>query len=208
MTSGEKGIFCESMAGLFSPPDGENFRHLFSSFPQIWTCGNGDPTVPSGFESELNTEVLSDIQKDYERLFLGRGECVSLVESAYKPWTLDPECRLSFAREKGLLMGDSALHMAAIFQCAGVEVPEQFVACPDHLVLELEFLAALYREVGDREVEQFIGDHLDWIPELKKEIMKLHPHAFYRSAVETLDLFLHRERERLEKEGYGSKSVS
>jgi len=132
---------------------------------------------------------------------------VSLIESPYKPWTQDGECRLAFAREKGLLGGDSALHMAAIFRHSGVEVPPRFAACPDHLVLELEFLSALYAEATDHEVRQFIQDHLDWIPRLKEEMIRFRPHPFYLGAVELLDLFLNHERDRLERIHHGEKSL-
>jgi TorA maturation chaperone TorD len=96
--------------------------------------------------------------------------------------------------------------VAAIFQKSGVEIPEPFKACPDHLVLELEFLSALYAEATDREVRQFIQDHLDWIPQLKIEMIRFQPHPFYLSAVELLDRFLNHERDRLERTDYGEKS--
>jgi len=129
------------------------------------------------------------------------------VESCHKPWTQDAECHLSFAREKGLLIGDSAIHMAHIFQQSGVEVPEPFRACPDHLVLELEFLSALYGEATDREAKQFIQDHLDWVSQLKEDLIRLRPHPFYLSAAELLDGFLRHERNRLEIRDDGKKNL-
>ena len=154
-------------------------------------------------------EVLyRELEKEYDRIFAGpKGGSVSLVESTYKPWTQDGECHLSFAREKGLLMGDSAAHMAAIFRQSGVEVPEKFRPCPDHLALELEFLSALYGEATDREVKQFIQDHLVWVPELKRNLIPFQPHPFYLSAVELLNFFLGKERDRLEITDDGKKSI-
>jgi TorA maturation chaperone TorD len=145
---------------------------------------------------------------EYDRLF-GRktGDSVPLVESSYKPWTQDGGCHLSFAREKGLLMGDPALHMAHIFRHSGLEVPKPFHACPDHLVLELEFLSALYGNATDREVKQFIQDHLDWVPQMRRDLNQLGPHPFYLSAAELLDGFLGHEKNRLETPDDGKKSL-
>jgi TorA maturation chaperone TorD len=213
MTPQEKEHLCDLMAGLFSPPergviDGIRKEVVFSFLANAMKSWGGDPALLIGLRTSGSPEALYvELQREYDRLFSGREEnSVSLIESPYKPWTQDGECRLSFAREKGLLGGDSALHMAAIFRDSGVEVPERFAACPDHLVLELEFLSALYAEATDREVRQFIQDHLDWLPRLKEEMIRLQPHPFYLSALELLDGFLDHERNRLERINYGEKS--
>jgi TorA maturation chaperone TorD len=73
--------------------------------------------------------------------------------------------------------------------------------------LELEFISTLYRCATDLEVEQFIKDHLDWIPLLKEEIERSDPHPFYRSALGVLDLFLGQERKRLEEKRNGEKAI-
>jgi len=70
-------------------------------------------------------------------------------------------------------------------------------------VLELELLSLLYRFKTNIEIKAFIDHHLDWIPSLKKEFERFHPHPFYVSALEILNLFLRRERERLEVEEHG-----
>jgi TorA maturation chaperone TorD len=201
------------MAGLFSPPEREVIDEIrkgdvFSFLTDAMKSWAGDPALLIGLQTGGSPQDLYfELQGEYDRLFSGKGEkSVSLVESPYKLWTQDQECRLSFAREKGLLRGDSALHMAAIFRDSGVEVPERFDSCPDHLVLELEFLSALYAEATDRQVGQFIQDHLDWLPRLKEEMIRLQPHPFYLSALELLDGFLDHERDRLERIDHGEKS--
>jgi TorA maturation chaperone TorD len=213
MTPSEKEQFCELMAGLFSPPQREivdeiRKGNLFSFLTKAMKSWGRDPALLTGLHASGGQEAFhAELQGEYHRLFSGReGASISLIESPHKPWTQDRGCRLSFAREKGFLKGDAALHMADIFQKLGIDVAESFRDCPDHLVLELEFLSALYGEATDREVKQFIQDHLDWIPQLKKEMMELRPHSFYLSAVELLDLFLTHERDRLERFGYGKKS--
>jgi TorA maturation chaperone TorD len=214
MTPREKEHLCALMAGLFAPPergviDEARKDEFFSFLANAVKSWGGDPSLLIGLQTSGSPEGFqSELRGEYDRLFSGvGGESVSLIESPYKPWTRDGECRLPFAREKGLLQGDSALHMEAIFQSSGVEVPEPFRGCPDHVVLELEFLSSLYAQATDREVRQFIQDHLDWIPRLKKDLIRFQPHPFYLSAVEMLDLFLTHERDRLERIDHGEKSV-
>jgi TorA maturation chaperone TorD len=212
MTARERENLCELMAALFSPPEVEGierfYREVFLLEEYVRFRG-GDAAILFGLKTESDAENFShELRREYDRLFSGKDQgSVSLVESCHKPWTQDAECHLSFARGKGLLRGDSALHMEAVFQQTGVEVPEPFRACPDHLVLELEFLSALYGEATDREVRQFIQDHLDWVPQLKKELIRLHPHPFYLSAAEFLDEFLSTERNRLEIRDDGKKNL-
>jgi len=214
MTAREKEKFCKLIAAMFSPPEREMSEHIqtgriHSFLRQYLPAWGSDETLLAGFKAVADPEVyFAEWEREYDRLFSGVGrEKASLIESCYKPWTQDPGCQLSFAHGQRLLMGDSALHMTALFQHAGIEVPESSKACPDHLVLEMEFLSALYGRATDREIRQFIIDHLDWIPGLKKELIRFLAQPFYISAIEVLDLFLNRERKRLEIEDHGEKSI-
>ncbi len=112
-----------------------------------------------------------------------------------------------FAASTGLLMGDCALHMQEIYRQLSLEVPEEFRSMPDHLVLELEFLALLYRFASDEQIERFIEDHLDWIPELKGAMEKANPHPFYRNAVELIHLFLQHETKNGKVKDHGQKKI-
>ena len=152
-------------------------------------------------------ESLSALQEEYTRLFGEWEEKISLVESTYKPWTKDKECGMVFAASKGLVMGDYALHMLELYRQSSLEVPEAYRSRPDHLVLELEFLALMYRSASDEQIERFIGDHLDWIPELKEAMEKAKPHPFYRNAVELLHLFLQNETKNGKVKDHGQKKI-
>jgi TorA maturation chaperone TorD len=100
-------------------------------------------------------------------------------------------------------MGDSALHLLALYQQCGLEVEEEYRGMPDHLVMELEFLSFLYQRATDKEIKRFIEDHLDWVTPLREKFKEFHSHPFYRSALEVLLLFLRKEEERLEVEYHG-----
>ena len=206
MNNQEKESFCQALATLFYTPDRElareiyqgNLYSFFENYVQRW---ERDGDLSKGFLMQGDTErILRDLEAAYERLFAGvSSERIPLIESCYKPWTQDPHCPLPFACEKGLLMGDSALHLSALYRQCGLEVADEFKGCPDHIVMELEFLSYLYRWAGDGEIKRFIEDHLNWVTLVRDEFKRRQPHPFYVSALEVLDLFLNKERERLEE---------
>lgn len=215
MTNQEKGDLCRGLASCFHLPSeeiasqirGGDLHSLFQRYVEAW--GENGHLLEGFLTSENPEPFLTDLRSEYNRLFWRlKEEGVSLVESSYKPWTNDPHCPLPFASETGLLMGDSALHLLEVYRQCDLEVTEEFQGSPDHLALELEFLSYLYNWTTDREIERFIGDHLDWIPLLKTELERLHPHSFYVTAIGLLDLFLNKEKQRLEVEGNGKKNVS
>lgn len=214
MSPEEKGTFCQLMASLFSPPDREMIQEvlddrLFNFFkPHAESWGRDDPLVKGLVLDGHPEKIFEELRAEYHRLFEDEaGEKISLIESFYKPWTQDPLCPLPFAKEKGYLMGDSALHLLALYQNCGLEVSDLFKGMPDHLALELEFLSFLYQHAGDREIKKMIVDHFDWIPLLKEECERAQAHPFYLSVIGILQLFLNSEKERLENENHGKKEI-
>ena len=213
MTNGEKERFCTFAASMIAPPDGTIIDDLQQDELRrlIGQCvrRGGGRQLPAIFgEAGKRVEFLDVLQEEYERLFgQWEGERISLVESTYKPWTMDKECRMVFASSNGLFMGDCALHMIEIYRQLFLEVPEAFRSMPDHLVLELELLALLYKLASNAQIERFIGDHLDWIPDLKETLEKANPHPFYRNAVELIHLFLLNETNNGKVKHHGQKKI-
>jgi len=213
MTDEEKGNFCALAASLLAPPDEETVGQLKQREIQslleenTLECG-GDPIYLAQLADEKDpTSDLAALQSEYERLFASlRGQRISLVESTYKPWTSDASCALSLAGDKGFLMGDAALHMREIYRHLSLEVPEEFRSMPDHLLLELEFLSFLYRSATPEQIQGFIGDHLDWVPDLKERVERAEPHPFYRTAIELINRFLEHERKEGKAKNHGSKN--
>lgn len=203
-TKEQKERFCQLLASLFYPPDQELIKQIHQgtlySFIGEYTESQGkEKNLLKGFLEERGSEnLLDELRDEYDRLFSGFSQdSISLAESYYKAWTEDPRCQLPFASERGLLMGDSALHLLEIYNQCGLKASEEFRGCPDHISLELEFLSYLYRCATDVEIKMFINDHLNWIRLLREELDRNHGHPFYVSALEILTLFLDRERERL-----------
>jgi TorA maturation chaperone TorD len=189
MTRIEKEQFSALLAAIFAPPDETLVAELKRQ----------DPSFPGGGKVSL-----AGLQREYHRLFaIGSGEKISLVESTYKPWTSDPNCPLGFSQEKGLLMGDCALHIRDIFQALNLSVPPDFQGTPDHLVLELELLSYLYRFAPEEQVRRFIEDHLDWVPNLRDEIQR-RDGFFYGLAAKRLLDFLTWELHSTEGTAHGS----
>jgi len=213
MTNAEKERFCLFAAALFAPPDGTTIADLqqddvltaIGEYVRKW---GGDGQLPAGFAQLTDREEsLSALQEEYARLFGPWEEKISLVESTYKPWTGDKQCGMVFAASKGLVMGDHALHMLELYHQSSLEVPEEYRSRPDHLALEMEFLALLYRSASEEQVECFVRDHLDWISELKEAMEKAKPLSFYRSAVELLHLFLQNETKNGKDTDHGQKTI-
>jgi TorA maturation chaperone TorD len=209
-----KAFLCQILSSLFCPPDQGvmeqvNRGHLYGFFKDIVQSWGGETEILNGFLTQNPPQILlQELKEDYDRLFSDTGKKrISLVESFYKPWTQDPHCSLPFAKEKGLVMGDSAVHLSILFQQCGIEVSGPFKGMPDHIVIELEFLSYLYQEAGDKEIKRFMEDHLDWIHFLREGFGRAHAHPFYVSLIEVLDLFINFEKRRLEKETDGKKDI-
>ena len=88
-----------------------------------------------------------------------------------------------------------------------LEIPEDFRSTPDHLVLELEFLSLLHQSAPKEWISTFVEDHLDWIPELKKEMDKAGSSPFYKNAVEFVQLFLEHETNDGKVKDHGKKRI-
>ncbi len=140
--------------------------------------------------------LLKQMKGEYRRLFQDPGaDDLWWVESVHKAWTEDPECRLSMAKEKGYVMGDPALHMTELYRLMGMEVPEAFSGLPDHIVLELEFLAFLFERSSTKGViKTFLNDHLDWVPDMVRRGKTYQPSSFYVSVLEALERFIESEK--------------
>jgi TorA maturation chaperone TorD len=212
MTRIEGERFSQVMALLFSPPDEEMIEQMakgnLSAFvaPYVLSWVETRAFWKDGSSRRIR-RFLTHLREEYDRLFRNPGgETISLVESFYKPWSLDPGCPLAFASKKGLLMGDSALHLLEVYRQCGLEMAEEFKSCPDHLVIELEFLSYLYQQATQANIQTFISDHLDWIPLLREELKRFQPNSFYGHVLEILDLFLKKEGEP-EAEGNGAKTI-
>ncbi len=109
------------------------------------------------------------------------GPRIHLIESVYTQWTRLAGPGLPFANERGWMGGDSAVHMADLYSSLGLTVPEEWAHAPDHLALEMEFLALLAEHGTPGQQEQFLRQHLGWLPHLVSRAEAAGVDGFYRA---------------------------
>lgn len=134
----------------------------------------------------LKGDVYAILGEEYRRLFSGpMPPYIVPVESVYKRWTNDPECRLPMASEKGYLMGDPAIDMMKRYQTHGIVIPGKYSSMPDHIALELEYASFLCVNDSAGKQKEFIDSHLDWIADLAADVKSMAAEGgFYCSAAE------------------------
>lgn len=112
------------------------------------------------------------------------------VESIYRQWTNDKTAEVSFAKEKGLLMSDHAMHMNSLYDACGITIPTEYHSMPDHVCLELEFAAFLLEQQETERYMIFINEHLNWLNELAEDAESQGIPDFYRNVVKLTAQFL------------------
>ncbi|OEH85407.1 hypothetical protein BHU72_04775 [Desulfuribacillus stibiiarsenatis] len=145
--------------------------------------------------TELNFDIrivrpfvnLKEMKSEYTRLFIGiTGTAAIPVESVYKIWTTDESAAMSFAKSKGYLMGDSALHVQHLLEMFQMEVVEELGKKPDHISVLLELLAYFIEHRSLDETWMYIQDHFDWLGDFKTAIEELEGHEFYKYVTDLL----------------------
>jgi TorA maturation chaperone TorD/Pyruvate/2-oxoacid:ferredoxin oxidoreductase delta subunit len=118
------------------------------------------------------------LEAEYARLFVGPGRPVAHpYESVYR---------------EGRLVGDCALAVRQIYAAEGL-APESH-SLPDHVALELEFMAHLAQREAEARLqsdeeevlaclrcqEAFLGEHLGrWLPRFCQQVLAGEAHPFY-----------------------------
>lgn len=136
-----------------------------------------------GFESSLDGILPDDFEQlcKIHKKAIGSAEekAVLPIESLYKPWTQDETCTLPFAREKGYLQGDPALHITFLLNELKMEIPMQYKGIPDHISILLELAAYFIEHAPEKFSREFIEDHLDWLSEFEIKLKEKSIHSFY-----------------------------
>lgn len=150
------------------------------------------PGTPAVIEERLS--------KEHYRLFRHPRHRLELTESVYKPWSSAGTSGTPFAHERGLLMGEPARHLLELYRLTGWTLPVEFASRPDHLALELAFMAYLVEYFGPVDHAQFLDDHLDWLPDLLQAAADWEPLPFYATVLATTQVWIEQESTMSRKE--------
>ncbi|MDF2858612.1 MAG: putative component of anaerobic dehydrogenase, partial [Neobacillus sp.] len=165
------------LADLYKYPDMEIWQDIksFKLFNKLKEYESNVIGAESTLEITELPEELRALQEIYSES-LGK---VLPVESVYKEWTADRTCQLPFARSKGYLVGDSALHIHYILEKFAFEIPEEFRNMPDHLSILLELLGYFISHGNKELAVQFLADHFDWLGDFEDSLREQSENQFY-----------------------------
>lgn len=179
-----RAIIYALLAEALAPPEEPFLRRLTAG---EWGEELRENLSRLGYPGETPTELQKPQQsplplKDeyWQRFARPGGEAVRLVESVYRPWTLDESAALPFRKMTGLVGGDAAAHLTWLFGRMGLSIPEEWQATPDHLVLELELMSYLAGGADRASQITFLNQHLNWLPLLLKRCEEAGIAGFYR----------------------------
>jgi len=148
----------------------------------------GDDTVLDEIRGALNAidtaseRILEDLLWDYTRLFIG-------------PYRLPcPPWESVYTSQKKLMMQDAADEVRRIYAAFGLSVEEAGVM-PDHIGIELNFLALVYERASERNAKQsdcirigdaFLNDHLmKWAPQFTADMQMAAEAPLYKALAKT-----------------------
>lgn len=117
----------------------------------------------------------------------GLPESAVPVESLYVDWAPASTTDTPFPRARGLYGGDTARYMRHLVESLGLQVPDAFSACPDHVSLELDLVAVLLRSGMRREALRLFIERSTWLTEYRMRLLALRDDArFYIGLVDVL----------------------
>ncbi|MBF8261414.1 MAG: putative component of anaerobic dehydrogenase [candidate division NC10 bacterium] len=163
--------------------------------------------IEGGAAHEMSNSPLErredELEVEYNRLFVGPGAPrVYPYESLYRDST-------------GLVMGPSAGEVLQAYRRAGLAINTAFKDLPDHVAVELEFMAhvcwgeARAISAGDadrvlclkQQQRSFLDAHLaSWLPAMCEKVIRETTSTIYRGFAEIAAIFVGWDRERLDAE--------
>lgn len=152
---------------LANAPD--HLAPVFARLVEAWS-----PQDPAAF--------CRDMESEYVRIFINTkgGIAASLYHSVYQQGSPG-------------LMGTAAADMFRLLSQKGLEIGHQGEP-PDHLCIEIEYLAHVLGEGNaaeiTREARDFAGFMRQWVPDFKQALLDADPPEAYALAAEALEAVL------------------
>ncbi len=160
--------------------------------------------------AEQTAELQRQAHQEFMNLFkVPGGQYITPYESVFR------DARdVGGQQVKGLLMGQSAVSVQKWYKLAAVEISDEYKDLPDHIGLELNFLAhvcAKEREFAGKndqprltrawEIERdFLSAHVvSWVGQFRDKLYDKSQHTFFRTLADLLVEFSRRDFATLEK---------
>lgn len=141
-------------------------------------------------------EALVELEAEYNRLFVGPlPPLAHPYESVYRT-------------AEGMVMGDCTLDVFQTYAEEGFVLSTEYKDLPDHVAVELEYMALLCQREAEARVEGletvvsrlqkkesvFLEEHLGrWLPQFCQRILLAAPSSFYRQWVQITERFTHED---------------
>lgn len=204
------------LAGAFTaPPSAETFAAWRDLASQDQAAASlGDAAVPFRRVVEFaraNRDSVHEARQEFMNLFkVPGGRYVAPYESVYRD-TRDIEGQ----QVSGLLMGRSAIDVQKWYRLAALDIAEDVRELPDHIGLELGYMAHLCRKEAEfaisgdnshraraREMQRdFLAAHLaSWIGALRDRLYEKSANTYFRAVADLSREFVQRDLATLEAE--------
>lgn len=160
--------------------------------------------------AEQTAELQRQAHQEFMNLFkVPGGQYLTPYESVFRDAR-----EVGGTQVKGLLMGQSAVNVQKWYKVAAVEISDEYKDLPDHIGLELRFLAHVctkeqeFSAAGDQdrltrawEIERdFLAAHVvSWAVQLRDKLYEKSQHAYFRTVADLLVEFSKRDLATLEK---------
>lgn len=179
----------------FSAPDEGTLKEVSGRLPEVLREASSLFVMPvledtiKNFEASINASDRTSLKAEYHRLFVG-------------PYRLPaPPYASVYLESEPTIMGTSTLEVLRMYEEARFLLSPSFKDLPDHVAVELEFMALLceeerraWRRGGLCEAakllakeETFLREHLvRWIPHFSSRILSSTDSPFYRALASLL----------------------
>lgn len=191
-TSITKGSLNEALQGTVGMVEGEEVERELARIKEFGAKCQERP----------HQEVLKDMKVEYNRLFVGPGHVAAPpYESVYKTRNADNEI--------GVVMGDAAIAVKRFYRQAGIELSDGFKDLPDHIAVELQFMAHLCSLEAESQEDgkdslnsmqaKFLTEHLgSWIADFSHAVCHSMHSDFYCSIARLAEVWVKFELDALQ----------
>ncbi|MFV2033605.1 MAG: molecular chaperone [Halocynthiibacter sp.] len=196
-TATERAQFYRLLAAIFCQEPGKELLEQLRSRRVQNLLSQSGIELGDGFVKKPMHDLQEELSEEFTRLFLGPGKHISPHES------------VQLKRGSGTLWGDKTVLVKRFIEAAGFDYGHDFSGIPDHVSVELEFLALLTQAEADnwatgdqaaaRNVLEwqldFIARHAGkWVPRFCGKVAKEAKLPFYRVFSKFLVTFMTGEK--------------